>query len=301
MSLRSKNLNLLPILQALLDEQSVARAGEQVGLSQPAVSGALAQLRKMLDDPLLVRTGRSMHLTPRARRMKEELNDVCARIELLFQPETFDPATAHHDFVVAAPDYLALQLSEFLLVRLGAQAPNIRVSFVDIPMDAVDALQSSSIDLAVCADFDFWPGLRREYLFRDRIVAAVAQDHPLAGKAGVTSKDLAKFPTLNYSHAGDPQFVTGIPSLDICAQISLSQFTHALFLAAKPPTVARVPASLVERLSEFLPLAVIELEDEETGFDTGMFWTGIKDEAHEHKWLRTVVGDSVGSTFPDQT
>ena len=107
MAIRSKNLNLIPILQALLNEASVARAANQIGLSQPAMSGALARLRELLNDPLLVRAGRSMQLTPRALRMRKLLEEVCAQIELLFQPESFDPSTAKINFRVAAPDYIS--------------------------------------------------------------------------------------------------------------------------------------------------------------------------------------------------
>ncbi len=67
-SLESTNLNLIPVLRALLREESVVGAAKQVSLSQPAVSGALARLREVLDDPLLVRVGRSMRLTPARRR-----------------------------------------------------------------------------------------------------------------------------------------------------------------------------------------------------------------------------------------
>ena len=87
MSIRSINLNLIPILQALLKEESVAKAAIQVNLSQPAMSGALARLRLILDDPLLVRVGRSMRLTPRAERLRRQLDEICGQVEVLFQHE----------------------------------------------------------------------------------------------------------------------------------------------------------------------------------------------------------------------
>ncbi len=111
MSARSTNLNLIPILRALLNEQSVVGAAKEVSLSQPAVSGALARLREVLDDPLLVRVGRSMRLTPRAQSMRPQMEQICAEIERLFQERSFDPATADNYFVIAAPDYLAFLLS----------------------------------------------------------------------------------------------------------------------------------------------------------------------------------------------
>jgi DNA-binding transcriptional LysR family regulator len=293
-AIRTKNLNLIPILQALLKEVSVAKAAAQIGLSQPAMSGALARLRILLNDPLLVRVGRTMRLTPRALRMRKELDEVCAHIELFFQPEHFDPATAQHSFVIAAPDYLALLLSGMLITRLRTEAPGIRLRFVDVPYDLPNWLEDSTIDLAVCGDFRMWPELRHEHLFWNRIVAAVATDHPLLKRGRVTSKDLLEFPGMDSdpsfaSAARGARIVTGIPSLDWTSQICTSQFTDAVLLAVRSPIVARAPASLVEWLGESLPLVAIEIAGEQTKIAETMFWISIHDEAQEHIWLRTLV------------
>lgn len=294
MSLRSINLNLIPILQALLSEESVAKAADQVGLSQPAMSGALARLRIHFNDPILVRVGRSMRLTPRAQRMRRQLDQICAQVEVLFQPETFDPATAEHSFVVAAPDYIVFLLSGVLLGRLREHAPGIRVKFVDVPNDLPEWLEDAKIDLAVCANFNIWPELKYEHLFADRIVAAVRKGHPLLERSRVSSTDLLEFPGLNSnssvaSTARDMRHITGIQSLDWGSQVSSGQFLNSAFVAASSPAVGRVPASLVGRLANWLPLASIELHGEETGFDTGMFWAPIQNEAVEHQWLRAMV------------
>jgi DNA-binding transcriptional LysR family regulator len=304
-SLRSINLNLIPILQALLSEESVAKAADQVGLSQPAMSGALARLRLHFDDPILVRVGRSMRLTPRAQRMRRQLDQICAQVELLFQPETFDPATAEHSFVVAAPDYIVFLLSGVLLGRLREEAPGIRIKFVDVPNDLPEWLEDAKIDLAVCANFYFvrWNELKYEQLFVDRIVAAVSKSHALLGRPRVTSADLLEFPGLNSdssvaSTSRQVRLVTGIPSLDWGSQISSGQFMNfAVLAASSSPAVARVPASLVDRLANWLPLAGIELSGEETKFDTGMFWAPIQHEALEHKWLRAMVAECLPSPF----
>lgn len=291
MSLRSINLNLIPILQALLKQEGVVKAGDQVGLSQPAMSSALARLRKLLDDPLLVRTGRLMQLTPRAQRMQEDLDEICIRIERLFQPEAFDMATAHHNFVVAAPDYIAHLLSGHLLAWLPENAPGVSLMFVDVSGDLPRHLEDGSVDVAVCGEFGFWPEISFEHVFRDEIVVAVARDHPLAGRGSVTSCDLRGFPTLNYSREED--FASGIPSLDFPAQLSTRQFVHAVLLATRSPVVARAPASLVKLLSDSLPLDTIEISDDETAFDTGIFWNAITDQSKEHMWLRSVMKESL--------
>jgi DNA-binding transcriptional LysR family regulator len=297
-SVESTNLNLIPILRALLREESVVGAAKQVSLSQPAVSGALARLREVLDDPLLVRVGRSMRLTPRAQRMRPHVEQICSEIERLFEPEVFDPATANVSFVVAAPDYLAFLLSRALLVRLRDQAPGVRIRFVDPPLNLHDLLRDGTIDLAVAGNFHIWPNIEYQSLFYERVVAVVAKDHPLARRARVRSTDLLKYPGVNMftsgiSAKGETKPLTGLPSLDWAPQIFVGQFTDAVLLAVESPTVARAPATLGEYLSGILPIAVVQLTGEHDRIDTGMFWAPIQHDGPEHLWLRALVQETL--------
>jgi DNA-binding transcriptional LysR family regulator len=295
-SARTTNLNLIPVLQALLEEVSVARAAKRVYLSQPSVSGALARLREDFDDPLLVRVGRSMRLTPKGERLRVQVNHLCAEIERLYEPDRFDPSTTNQSFVVAAPDYLAFLLSKAMLGRLHDEAPGVHVRFVEVPMFLPEKLHDRTIDLAVCAHFDLWPGLSYESLFLDRMVAVVANDHPLALKRSVCSGDLASFPGVDF-YTGDADSstaikpLTGVPSLDWSSQITLSQFTDAVLLALDSPNVARAPLTLVDSLSKIAPLTVLEFSAEFDHLDTGMFWAPVPYPSPEQDWLKAVVRD----------
>jgi DNA-binding transcriptional LysR family regulator len=297
LSVRSTNLNLIPILQALLEEVSVKDAAKRVHLSQPAVRGALARLREEFDDPLLVRVGRAMRLTPRAEQLRPQVDQLCSEIERLFEPVVFDPATADSHFVIAAPDHLGFLLSKALLGRLREEAPRIRIRFVAVPTDLAELLHDRTIDLAVCGNFNMWPTVRYQSLLEERIVAVVAKDHPLATRRRVRSVDLLKYPGVNIftsvaSSAEDAKPITGLPSLDWAPQILLGQFTDAVLLAIDPPNVARAPASLARFLSAILPLVVLELTGEDDRIDAGMFWAPVHDASPEQVWLRTVVQES---------
>lgn len=300
MAIRSKNLNLLPILQALLKEESVIRAADSVGLSQPAMSGSLARLRELLRDPILVRVGRTMRLTPRAQRMRKQLDELCGQIEQLLEAEHFDPLSADMLFRIAAPDYIAFLISDTLLGRLAQEAPKVRLQFVDVPRDLVHRMDEGLVDLAVCGSFGLWPDLLHEFMFRENYIAAIACDHPFSGRSHVTAEELKSFPspTLDFD-AGQKappkgrNWTTGLPTLDYLAQIStMSQFV-GLLLAAKSPNVVRAPVSLVQRLVDVLPLHTVEISDEVTDFDTCMFWTAVVDGAVEHQWLRRIVRESL--------
>lgn len=298
MAIRTKNLNLIPILQALLKHGSVARAADEVGLSQPAVSGSLARLRELLGDPLLVRVGRSMRLTPRAVKLQKRLDEVCAQIELLFQPEAFDPSVARHSFRIASPDYIAFLLTDKLLERIAREAPGIEIHFVDVPPnDIVQELENAKIDLLVCADFGHWPELRREFLFQEHYVVAAAEGHPLLKRSKVCIADLQAYPSpaVNYSsNFNTPEsrrWQSGIPAIDLISQISSMNQFNAILLATQPHTIARTPATLAWRLRDLLPLKVIELSNENTAFNTCMFWAATTDDAQAHLWLRSLIRD----------
>jgi DNA-binding transcriptional LysR family regulator len=300
MAIRNKNLNLIPLLQALLKNESVARASEEIGLSQPAMSGSLARLRELLDDDILVRVGRSMRLTPRALNLRNQVDQVCAQIEQLFQAELFDPSTAKRSFSIAAPDYIAFLLTDALLERLAREAPGIEIHFIDVPPnDIVNDMETAKIDLLVCADFGLWPDLPKSFLFRERYVVAGAEGHPLLEKENVSIADLAEYPSPSVNYAStlhtpeSRRWMSGIPAVDLASQISSMNQFNAILLAIQPRAIARTPATLAWRLRDALPLKIIELAEQNTAFDTCMFWVATTERAHEHRWLRSIVKDAL--------
>src|SRR5215475_4380197 len=107
MNLASVDLNLLVALEALIAEAHVGRAARRIGRSQPAVSHSLLRLRELLGDPLLVRVGSRMQLTPRALGLKESLPDMLERVRGLLAEESFQPATSSRRFSVLMHDHVA--------------------------------------------------------------------------------------------------------------------------------------------------------------------------------------------------
>src|SRR5215471_14792467 len=122
MNISALNLNLLPVLDALLAERNVSRAGARLGLSQPAVSNALAQLRAILGDPLLVRGPRGMVPTERALALAGPLRGALAALERgLDPPRAFDAATAERSFTIVTSDFVAFVMLPRLLARLSRE------------------------------------------------------------------------------------------------------------------------------------------------------------------------------------
>lgn len=131
--MKNFDLNLLRVLHALLEEHSTVRAGERLGLSQPAVSAALARLRAALGDELFFRRGKGLEPTQYALTLKEELKQVFERIEGLIRgPGTFDPRISDVSFRISGSDFFAELLMPRLAERLQLLAPKMRVHLVDL-------------------------------------------------------------------------------------------------------------------------------------------------------------------------
>ena len=161
------DLNLLVVLDTLLVERSVTRAGRTLGLSQPATSAALARLRRFFDDPLLVRTGRHLEPTAFALALREPVQDILRRIEVTIDRRSeFDPKSSNREFTLAASDYAVLVLAPALHAALSKDAPNVRLRFVPLELAGRDAES--------CADLFVIPQAHargpHEKLFDDRWV-----------------------------------------------------------------------------------------------------------------------------------
>jgi DNA-binding transcriptional LysR family regulator len=294
--LRSKNLNLIPILQTLLKEESVVKASEELHLTQSTVSGALAKLRDIFDDPILVRVGRSSQLTPKAHKMRGQVDVICKEIEYLFEADHFDPQFAEEYFVIAAPDHLVYLINRVLLEKLNKEAPGIKIKFLDVTRDLQECMNERSIDLAICGDFDLWPNLEKEFLFREQHFAVVANDHPILKQSQVSAEDLREYPGLHY----DPSFahipnkytdpvLTGFSIIDWEPQITATQFFDSLLLAAETQAIARVPSTLFEKVSKYLPLTKVNLTDPPQEHDTAIFWSKNVERSEARDWLRGVI------------
>ncbi|WP_173940187.1 LysR family transcriptional regulator [Pseudomonas sp. GW456-12-10-14-LB2] len=169
--LRRIDLNLLVILDALLSEQHVTRAAERLHLSQPAVSHALARLRDLLGDPLLVRAGSGLVPTARALELAAPLAEILAQVQSLLAPNTFDPASARRTFRLAMSDYGAAIILPGLIRTLRAEAPGIDLQISHASREGmVEGLLNGDIDLAAGVLPELPGELRSMPLFKERYV-----------------------------------------------------------------------------------------------------------------------------------
>lgn len=286
------DLNLLLTLDVLLTEGSVARAARRLRLSPSAMSRALARLREVTGDPLLVRAGRGLVPTPRALALREPVNRVVQEAQAILRPEiAVDLQALNRTFTLRTSDGFVESFGPALLARIGDEAPGVRLNFLQKPDKDSAPLRDGRVDLETgVVEAALGPEVRTQALFRDRLVGVVRPDHPLANGA-VTAERYASQPHVIVSRTGLEEAAVDRPFLPAGLERNVativSGFSAALSLARLSDLVATVPdrhtASLRSRL------AVFELPFVAQPFTVSMLWHPRLDADPAHRWLRGCV------------
>src|SRR6478609_4002453 len=195
MALGGTDLNLLLPLKVLLEEGNVTRAGQRLELSQPAMSAALARLRRRFDDELLVRAGRDYELTPFARDILPEVQHAVRLMgSALDLEDVFDAATSQRTFHLTMSDYSIAVVHEPLVRLVEADAPGVRLSIGHLGPESRSSDRLLLDNDAVIAPLGFgFPGMSRP-LWRDRMVVLADRANPRLVDGRLTMADLAALP-----------------------------------------------------------------------------------------------------------
>jgi len=299
MNTASLDLNLLRVFDALMRERSVTRAGERIGLSQPAVSSALNRLRHIIGDRLFVREGNLMVPTPRAEALGVALGAVMTSIDTVLSEQTrFNPATSRRAFRLLGSDYFSSMLMPELSERVLALAPNVLLQFLDGgPRAMPHVLSEGSIDLTLSPPVDIPEWAAFQFLFKSRLVAAARRDHPDLVAAGVKPGQtlpidlFCSMPQAICSTDGglSTSIDSALHALGRRRRIVLTMpHFHAVALAiARGGLVGSLPAQFVERAR--LDLDFYELPAGFEPLDIGMYWHRRFDNDSAHRWLRDQV------------
>jgi DNA-binding transcriptional LysR family regulator len=301
------DLNLLVTLDALLEERNVTRAARRMGLSQSAMSHALARLRDLLADPVLVRSGRGMLPTPRAEAVGRPLREALGAIErTLRAPPAFDPGTAEKAFRMWGGDFAEMVVLPPLLARLSTAAPGLDLAFAPSIEGIRPSLTRGEIDLAFAPvrTVDRGPGIQEEALFEERFVSVVRTGHPLA--AGKLTP--ARFAEARHAFIA-PRGRPGGAVDDALARLGLRRrvvlmlphFVVAPHVVAASDLVLTLPERMARLLVAQLPITVLETPLVLPTFTVSMIWHERSDADPAHAWLRAEVralGEQVAKSAP---
>ena len=286
------DLNLLVTLDVLLTEGSVARAARRLRLSPSAMSRALARLRDATGDPLLVRAGRGLVPTPRALELREQVSRVVQDGEAVLRPVgKLDLKRLVRTFALRTTDGFAENFGPDLIARVGAEAPGVRLRFVQKADKDSASLREGIVDLETgVVGKTMGPEVRAQALFRDRFIGVVRKGHPLS-TGRITPARFAAGGHISVSRRGLDQgpIDAALEPLGLERKIVaiVGGFSTALALARGSPLIASVPerhtGNLRAGMHSFpLPVSTPEIT-------VSLLWHPRLDADPAHRWLRGIV------------
>lgn len=301
---RQLDLNLLELFDTVYRTRNLTIAGNVLGLSQPAMSHALARLREMYGDPLFVRLAQGLRPTPFADQLAGPVSAALQIVRGTLDKAPFDPATAQRTFKVAMTDIGEQVFLPLLLYYLETHAPGIKIETRATsvnPAALINDLSTGDIDVAAGFISNPGKGIHQQFLFSDRYVCVVRAAHPLVRDA----LSLADFKRMrhimpNVAGTGHGESIRKVlASHGIGDQVVL-RVTHFLSIAslvANTDLIATVPGNLANTFIGSWNLRLLEPPVEFPGFDVTQYWHERYHEEPGNKWLRGVF-ESIFLNFP---
>ena len=299
MNLQTMDLNLLLVFEALVEERNVTRAAKRVGLSQPAMSNALARLRRTFDDPLFLRTAEGMSPTPKAQALIEPVRMALEQLRTIFEKRSaFNPASSARLFHLLMNDYVELMLLAPLARALRRQATHIRLrvqrSQQVFEPPTPNALVESH-DLAI----GFFPDalvldtrVRSQLLWEERNVCIARAKHPkIHGRLSLRRYTEAEHIAVFYKKQGLGVIDTLLAQKGHVRQtaIAVPHFMSIPFLVAQTDFIATVPERLAHKFSRQLKLQVLSIPIEMPPLRLTLLWHERFQADPAHQWLREQI------------
>jgi DNA-binding transcriptional LysR family regulator len=290
MNLNDFDLNLLPVLRALLEERSVTRASKRVGLTQGATSAALARLRARLGDSLLLREGRQMNLTPVGRGLLQRLPRLLDELRAELASHQTERLAAERLWRVRMPDFVAATLVPPLLSRLGADG-----RLVVLPPTAelpVDEFERGELDLMIASRLPLPPSWMTRALYREDWLVLARPDHPVLKRW-----DLAAYVGADHALLS-PRGGATVGAVDE----ALERLRLSRRVVLSVAGISALPSALLERhLLATVPrrwglqvagrwgLQALNPPFELPGYGVQMIWPSSVQRSAPHRWLRSQV------------
>jgi DNA-binding transcriptional LysR family regulator len=294
------DLNLLVVFRQLLAEKRVSKVAENLGLTQPAVSNALARLRKLLGDDLFTRTPQGMAPTPYAEQLAASLTPALELIRgALNQRGGFDPATARRAFTVGMSDIGEIWFLPRLVEALVRTAPNVSISTVrNASVNLKDEMEAAKVDLAIGLLPQLKAGFFQRRLLHTRYVCLMRQGHPL-DKGHVTLQEFrdAEHVVVVAQGTGHGQVDEVMQRAGVQRRVRLTvpHFTAVGHIVQTTELLATVPEPLAQRIAGPFGLSWVAPPVEVPGVPINLFWHARVHKDPANVWLRNLVLELFGS------
>lgn len=291
MNISGFDLNLLLVFDAVLAERSISRAADRLDLSQPAVSNALARMRKATGDRLFVRLGNAMVPTAYAQGIADPVRQALTGIRVaLGASQEFDAATSQRSFAIFLTDLGEAYFLPRLLARLNRTAPGVRIRTLPMPPEsAEDALRNGEVDLTIGNLPEFRAGFYVQRLFRDRYACVVRKDHPSIGERITTRQ----FAAASHAIVTPGGWGHGVIERTLIEHGLESRITHRMqnflvltSIVATTDMFAIVPHSVGSQLSQHNEVKLLPLPIAIPAFDIKQCWQERFHDDRGNRWLR---------------
>jgi DNA-binding transcriptional LysR family regulator len=296
--LAALDLNLLVVFDAIMRARSVTRAGQQLGLSQPAMSHALTRLRHMLKDELFVRSPNGMVPTPRAEELGTPIRIVLDGLQQSLETVQFDPSKATATFRIAVDNYAAIVLVAPIAAQIAKIAPGVKLDFRPSgTLNVLEQLDRSELHLAMGP-----PGIQgerfsRKRLLQDQFVVVHRKGHPAAKTQEFSTEKLTTLPQLEISSAQfGADFVDAGPGRSKAGPepAMRAPFLSAAQILARSDLVSVLPLNVARNMTKSHHLVFRRLSRAPKPIEAAMIWLRRLDNQPAHAWLRDVISRVTG-------
>jgi DNA-binding transcriptional LysR family regulator len=300
-NLNSLDLNLIRVFDALLKERSATRAGERIGLSQPAVSAALGRLRHAFNDQLFVRNGNEMLPTPRAESLAEPVRSALATLEKALEPRgPFEPGQLERIYTLLGADFLSMHFMPRFSAKLAAVAPKVKLRLLDSARgDVAKLLQDDAIDVALERPLDMPEWVSSTLLFRSPFaVIASSRNTRLAklrARQGGTIP-LKMFCELSHVIRSIDGSMAGLTDEALRREgmkrevvLALPHFQAVGLAVAQSELIACVPRQFAELAAGELGLSIWRPPIKIAVPEIKMYWHSRHDDEKQHRWFRSQI------------
>ena len=299
MNFSALDLNLIRVFDALMAERSATRAGDRIGLSQPAVSAALSRLRHVFNDQLFVRRGNDMVPTPRAEELAPLARAALGQIERMVEShDRFNPATLERNFSIMGSDAVSILIMPALAERVGSKAPGVLLRLRDTATgDVGRLLRDDAIDLAIEPEMESPEGVSSCTAFQSPFLLIAAKDHPELAPVPLGEQvPLDLFCSLPHALRSVDGTTSGLVDGALQAlgrhrrvTLTLPHFQAVALAVARSDRIAALPSQFARAVARELPLNLYRLPIEVRVPEIRMFWHTRHDAAPAHRWLREQV------------
>jgi len=287
------DLNLLVVFDAIMRERSVTRAGQRLGLSQPAMSHALTRLRHMLKDELFVRSPNGMMPTPRAEQLATPIRIALDGLQQSLEPMQFEPAKATATFRIAVDNYAAIVLVAPIAEYVARNAPGVTLDFRPSgTLNVPDLLDRSELHLAIGPPRVQAERFSLRRLLQDQFVVVHRKGHPAARAREFSTETLASLPQLEISSAQfGTDFAEAAPgkSKPVLKPAMRAPFLSAAQILATSDLVSVFPLNIAKHMTKSHGLVLHRLSRPPKPIEAAMSWLRRLDNQPAHAWLREVV------------